>query len=48
MPANAVTQENLHKKYTIELIEEYLKRVCGIYSKQQAIHVKRVVDKKRM
>ena len=48
MPVNAVSQENLHKKYTIEMIEKYLKNVCQIYTRQQAVHVKKVVDKKRM
>ena len=48
MPTNPISQENLHKKHAIEMIEKYLKNVCQIYSKRQAIHVKKLVDRKKM
>ncbi|XP_027692050.1 syntaxin-18 isoform X1 [Vombatus ursinus] len=37
-----------HRSAVLDFIEDYLKRVCKIYSEQRAIRVKRVVDKKRL
>nr|XP_023405555.1 LOW QUALITY PROTEIN: syntaxin-18 [Loxodonta africana] len=37
-----------HRSAVLEFIEDYLKRVCKLYSEQRAIRVKRVVDKKRL
>ncbi|EDO26319.1 predicted protein, partial [Nematostella vectensis] len=41
-------QLNTHRDNVIEMLEEYLKVVCKLYSEQRAIRVKRAVDKKRM
>ncbi|XP_053560121.1 syntaxin-18 [Bombina bombina] len=37
-----------HRNAILDFIEDYLKRVCKLYSEQRAIRVKRVVDKKRL
>ncbi|XP_030047039.1 syntaxin-18 [Microcaecilia unicolor] len=37
-----------HRHAVLDFIEDYLKRVCRLYSEQRAIRVKRVVDKKRL
>ncbi|KAM9329815.1 syntaxin-18 [Gastrophryne carolinensis] len=37
-----------HRNTVLDFIEDYLKRVCKLYSEQRAIRVKRVVDKKRL
>ncbi|XP_054437902.1 syntaxin-18 isoform X1 [Pteronotus mesoamericanus] len=37
-----------HRGAVVDFIEDYLKRVCKLYSEQRAIRVKRVVDKKRL
>ncbi|XP_077870349.1 syntaxin-18-like isoform X2 [Saccoglossus kowalevskii] len=37
-----------HRQAVIDMLDEYLKGVCKIYSEQRAIRVKRVVDKKRI
>uniref|UniRef100_A0A9L0SF15 Syntaxin 18 n=1 Tax=Equus caballus TaxID=9796 RepID=A0A9L0SF15_HORSE len=37
-----------HRSAVLDFIEDYLKRVCKLYSEQRAIRVKRVVDKKRL
>ncbi|KAM5285898.1 syntaxin-18 [Hipposideros larvatus] len=37
-----------HRAAVLDFIEDYLKRVCKLYSEQRAIRVKRVVDKKRL
>ncbi|XP_008831338.1 syntaxin-18 isoform X1 [Nannospalax galili] len=37
-----------HRTAVLDFIEDYLKRVCKLYSEQRAIRVKRVVDKKRL
>ncbi|XP_019408592.1 PREDICTED: syntaxin-18 [Crocodylus porosus] len=37
-----------HRAAVLDLVEDYLKRVCKLYSEQRAIRVKRVVDKKRL
>ncbi|XP_072476312.1 syntaxin-18 isoform X2 [Notamacropus eugenii] len=37
-----------HRSAVLDFIEDYLRRVCKIYSEQRAIRVKRVVDKKRL
>ncbi|XP_029446961.1 syntaxin-18 [Rhinatrema bivittatum] len=37
-----------HRHAVLDFIEDYLKRVCKLYSEQRAIRVKRVVDKKRL
>uniref|UniRef100_A0A8C7AKI3 Syntaxin-18 n=1 Tax=Neovison vison TaxID=452646 RepID=A0A8C7AKI3_NEOVI len=37
-----------HRSVVLDFIEDYLKRVCKLYSEQRAIRVKRVVDKKRL
>ncbi|XP_070539670.1 syntaxin-18-like [Ptychodera flava] len=44
----ALPQVREHRERVLELLEEYLKVVCKIYSEQRAIRVKRVVDKKRI
>ncbi|XP_038598372.1 syntaxin-18-like [Tachyglossus aculeatus] len=36
-----------HQTAVLGFVEDYLKRVCKLYSEQRAIRVKRVVDKKR-
>uniref|UniRef100_A0A8C3TBY9 Syntaxin-18 n=1 Tax=Chelydra serpentina TaxID=8475 RepID=A0A8C3TBY9_CHESE len=36
-----------HRAAVLDFIEDYLKRVCKLYSEQRAIRVKRMVDKKR-
>ncbi|XP_075050754.1 syntaxin-18 isoform X2 [Mixophyes fleayi] len=45
---NISSQVKEHRLAVLDLIEEYLKRVCKLYSEQRAIRVKRVVDKKRL
>ncbi|XP_071982195.1 syntaxin-18 [Engystomops pustulosus] len=37
-----------HRLAVLDFIEDYLKRVCKLYSEQRAIRVKRMVDKKRL
>ncbi|NWI81223.1 STX18 protein, partial [Dryoscopus gambensis] len=37
-----------HRTVVLDFIEDYLKRVCKLYSEQRAIRVKRVIDKKRL
>ncbi|XP_038256293.1 syntaxin-18 isoform X1 [Dermochelys coriacea] len=37
-----------HRAAVLDFIEDYLKRVCKLYSEQRAIRVKRMVDKKRL
>ncbi|XP_052590762.1 syntaxin-18 isoform X3 [Peromyscus californicus insignis] len=37
-----------HRTAVLDFVEDYLKRVCKLYSEQRAIRVKRVVDKKRL
>lgn len=37
-----------HRTAVLDFIEDYLKRVCKLYSEQRAIRVKRVVDKRRL
>ncbi|KAJ8382121.1 hypothetical protein SKAU_G00028990 [Synaphobranchus kaupii] len=37
-----------HRGAVLDLIDNYLKSVCKLYSEQRAIRVKRVVDKKRL
>ncbi|KAF7462771.1 Hypothetical predicted protein [Marmota monax] len=37
-----------HRTAVLDFIQDYLKRVCKLYSEQRAIRVKRVVDKKRL
>ncbi|XP_019065816.1 syntaxin-18 isoform X3 [Fukomys damarensis] len=37
-----------HRTAVLDFIEDYLKRVCKLYSEQRAIRVKRVVEKKRL
>ncbi|XP_048585246.1 syntaxin-18 isoform X2 [Nematostella vectensis] len=41
-------QLNTHRDNVIEMLEEYLRVVCKLYSEQRAIRVKRAVDKKRI
>ncbi|XP_077157728.1 syntaxin-18 [Paroedura picta] len=41
-------QVKQHREAVLDFIEDYLKRVCQLYSEQRAIRVKRVVDKKRL
>uniref|UniRef100_A0A8D0GTM9 Syntaxin-18 n=1 Tax=Sphenodon punctatus TaxID=8508 RepID=A0A8D0GTM9_SPHPU len=41
-------QVKQHREAVLDLAEDYLKRVCKLYSEQRAIRVKRVVDKKRL
>jgi len=45
--SSSLSQLEAHKKYTIDLIDIYLKTVCQIYAEQRAIRVKQVVEKKR-
>uniref|UniRef100_A0A8C5LWI4 Syntaxin-18 n=1 Tax=Leptobrachium leishanense TaxID=445787 RepID=A0A8C5LWI4_9ANUR len=42
------SQVKEHRNAVLDFIEDYLKRVCKLYSEQRAIRVKRVVDKKRL
>ncbi|XP_064420032.1 syntaxin-18 isoform X2 [Latimeria chalumnae] len=42
------SQVKEHREAILDLTEDYLKRVCKLYSEQRAIRVKRVVDKKRL
>ncbi|KAM3938692.1 syntaxin-18 [Leptodactylus fuscus] len=42
------TQVKEHRLAVLDFIEDYLKRVCKLYSEQRAIRVKRMVDKKRL
>ncbi|KAJ8262101.1 hypothetical protein GJAV_G00162180 [Gymnothorax javanicus] len=37
-----------HRSAVLDLIDDYLKSVCKLFSEQRAIRVKRVVDKKRL
>lgn len=37
-----------HRAAVLDFTEDYLKRVCKLYSEQRAIRVKRMVDKKRL
>ncbi|KAM6221548.1 syntaxin-18 [Rhynchocyon petersi] len=37
-----------HRSAVLDFVEDYLKRVCKLYSEQRAVRVKRVVDKKRL
>lgn len=37
-----------HRTAVLDFVDDYLKRVCKLYSEQRAIRVKRVVDKKRL
>ncbi|XP_066136801.1 syntaxin-18 [Saccopteryx bilineata] len=37
-----------HRTAVLDFVEDYLKRVCKLYSEQRAIRVKRLVDKKRL
>ncbi|EHB03655.1 Syntaxin-18 [Heterocephalus glaber] len=37
-----------HRTAVLDFTEDYLKRVCKLYSEQRAIRVKRLVDKKRL
>ncbi|XP_067935224.1 syntaxin-18-like [Watersipora subatra] len=41
-------QQREHRTLVLNMIAEYLKVVCQIYSEQRAIRVKRAVDKQRM
>ncbi|XP_069868915.1 syntaxin-18 [Dipodomys merriami] len=41
-------QAKEHRAAVLDFTEDYLKRVCKLYSEQRAIRVKRVVDKKRL
>ncbi|XP_060103265.1 syntaxin-18 isoform X1 [Heteronotia binoei] len=41
-------QVKQHREAVLDFIEDYLKRVCKLYSEQRAIRVKRVIDKKRL
>nr|XP_054765588.1 syntaxin-18-like [Lytechinus pictus] len=45
---NVPSQVRQHREAVFELINDYLKGVCKLYSEQRAIRVKRVVDKKRI
>ncbi|XP_041477534.1 syntaxin-18-like [Lytechinus variegatus] len=45
---NVPSQVRQHREAVFELIDDYLKGVCKLYSEQRAIRVKRVVDKKRI
>ncbi|XP_064367509.1 syntaxin-18 isoform X2 [Dromaius novaehollandiae] len=42
------TQVKEHRTAVLDFVEDYLKRVCKLYSEQRAIRVKRVIDKKRL
>ncbi|KAG5845622.1 hypothetical protein ANANG_G00141230 [Anguilla anguilla] len=42
------SQVKEHRGAVLDLIDDYLKSVCKLYSEQRAIRVKRVVDKKRL
>ncbi|KAM4810049.1 syntaxin-18 isoform 2-T2 [Rhinophrynus dorsalis] len=42
------SQVKEHRNTVLDFVEDYLKRVCKLYSEQRAIRVKRVVDKKRL
>ncbi|XP_053314247.1 syntaxin-18 isoform X2 [Spea bombifrons] len=42
------SQVKEHRNAVLDFIEDYLKRVCKLYSEQRAVRVKRVVDKKRL
>ncbi|XP_026503919.1 syntaxin-18 [Terrapene carolina triunguis] len=37
-----------HRAAVLDFTEDYLKRVCKLYSEQRAVRVKRMVDKKRL
>nr|XP_020766825.1 syntaxin-18 isoform X2 [Odocoileus virginianus texanus] len=37
-----------HRTAVLDFVEDYLKRVCKLYSEQRAVRVKRVVDKRRL
>ncbi|KAK1346063.1 hypothetical protein QTO34_008532 [Cnephaeus nilssonii] len=37
-----------HRSAVLDFTQDYLRRVCKLYSEQRAIRVKRVVDKKRL
>ncbi|XP_004715136.1 syntaxin-18 isoform X1 [Echinops telfairi] len=37
-----------HRGVVLDFIQDYLKRVCKLYSEQRAVRVKRLVDKKRL
>ncbi|KAJ7376215.1 Syntaxin-18 [Desmophyllum pertusum] len=41
-------QVTTHRDTVLEMLGQYLKLVCKLYSEQRAIRVKRVVDKKRI
>nr|KAF6432498.1 syntaxin 18 [Rousettus aegyptiacus] len=44
----ASQQVKEHRTAVVDFVEDYLKRVCRLYSEQRAIRVKRLVDKKRL
>ncbi|XP_022080569.1 syntaxin-18-like [Acanthaster planci] len=41
-------QVRSHREAVFELLQDYLKAVCKLYSEQRAVRVKRVVEKKRI
>lgn len=42
------SQLGVHRKAVIQLLRDYLKEVCKVYSQQKAIRVKRAVDRKKL
>uniref|UniRef100_A0A8D0CHN1 Syntaxin-18 n=1 Tax=Scleropages formosus TaxID=113540 RepID=A0A8D0CHN1_SCLFO len=42
------SQVKEHRGAVLDLIEDYLRGVCKLYSEQRAVRVKRVVDRKRL
>ncbi|KAL0270515.1 UNVERIFIED_CONTAM: hypothetical protein PYX00_007905 [Menopon gallinae] len=45
---NESGQKSKHQQIVIELMKEYLKQVCKVYSEQRAIRVQRSVEMKKM
>lgn len=41
-------QVKAHRSAVLDFVEDYLRRVCKLYSEQRAVRVKRVVDRKRL
>ncbi|XP_071946797.1 syntaxin-18-like [Antedon mediterranea] len=48
MKQEATEEVQKHREATFELLDNYLKGVCKLYSEQRALRVKKVVDKKRI
>ncbi|XP_065843972.1 syntaxin-18-like [Oscarella lobularis] len=41
-------QQKKHRRGVVSVLNRYLKDVCSIYSRQKAVRVKRIIDKRRL